>query len=170
MQPALEKLYSGQLPAVCGFLVRAGARRSELEDLAHDVFVTAARRWSSYDQTRPALPWLLGIAHRVLLDSRRRASSTREVNDEAPDVAAEDDAIGDRLRTRDAQALVHEALQSLEPDRRTTFILCELQSLSPAEVAEAMGTPVATTYSRLRVAREEFTAAVRRIQLRRGDR
>ena len=44
-----------------------------------------------------------------------------------------------------------------------TFVLCDLQGVSPAEAAEVMGTPVATTYSRLRVARVEFTAAVKRI-------
>ena len=152
-----------------GFLVRSGARHAELEDLAHDVFVTAMRKWSTFDATRPVRPWLLGIAYRVLLDLRRRASSSREVGGELPDVAGEQQTGDDRVHAREAQALVQQALLSLEEDRRAAFVMCELQGMSPAEAAEAMGAPLATTYSRLRVAREEFTAAVRRIQLRRGE-
>jgi RNA polymerase sigma-70 factor (ECF subfamily) len=167
--PDLDRLYAAELPAVYGFLVRWGARGPEVEDLAHDVFVTALRRWDSYDASRPVRPWLLGIAHRLLSDARKRANRTRETSGELPDVADERDATGDRLREREAQAIVQEALQSLEDERRTVFIMCDIEGLPPAEVAEAMGAKLATTYTRLRVAREEFAAAVRRIQLKRGE-
>lgn len=170
MHAQLEQLYTAELPAVYGFLVRSGARRADLEDLAHDVFATAVTRWSSYDVRRPARPWLLGIAFRLLVDQRRRASTTHEVQGELPEVAAEQETGEDRVRSREAQAIVQEALRALDDDRRATFILCDLQGISPADAAEVMGTPVATTYSRLRVAREEFSAAVKRIQLRRGER
>ena len=115
------------------------------------------------------MPWLLGIAYRVLLDLRRRASTTREVAGALPEIASEQQTGDERVQAREAQALVQEALLSLDEDRRDAFVLCDLQGLSPAEVAQTMGAPVATTYSRLRVAREEFTAAVRRIKLRRGE-
>ena len=169
MLAALDQVYTAELPAVYGFLVRAGAERSQLEDLAHDVFVTAMRKWSTYDQTRPVRPWLLGIAHRTLLDIRRRPSTRREVVGPVPDVIDEGETGEDRVKSRQAQALVQLALESMDGERRRTFVLCELQGLTPNEVAEVMETPVATTYSRLRVAREEFGAAVRRIQLQRGE-
>jgi len=41
--PSLEQLYRAELKAVCAFLWRL-EQGSEMEDLAHDVFVTAARR------------------------------------------------------------------------------------------------------------------------------
>ena len=168
VSPDLDRLYAAELPAVYGFLVRWGARGPEVEDLAHDVFVTAMRRWQTYDASRPVRPWLLGIAHRLLSDARRRSSRTRETAGELPEVADERDAAGDRLREREAQAIVNEALQSLDDERRTVFIMCDVEGLPPAQVAESMGAKLATTYSRLRVAREEFAAAVRRIQLKRG--
>jgi RNA polymerase sigma-70 factor (ECF subfamily) len=167
--PDIERLYAAELPAVYGFLVRSGVRGPEVQDLAHEVFVTAIRRWSTYDPSRPPRPWLFGIAHRLLSDARRRASRTRETGGELPDVADERDVTGDRLREREAQALVNEALQSLDLDRRTVFIMCDVEGLAPADVAVAMDAKLATTYSRLRVAREEFTAAVRRIRLKRGE-
>jgi RNA polymerase sigma-70 factor (ECF subfamily) len=37
------------------------------------------------------------------------------------------------------------------------------------EIAEALGIPLHTAYSRLRVAREELAAAIRRDRLKRGE-
>jgi RNA polymerase sigma-70 factor (ECF subfamily) len=167
--PDLDALYATELPAVYGFLVRWGARGPEVEDLAHDVFVTALKRWSTYDATRPVRPWLLGIAHRLVLDAQKKASRSRELPGELPEVPDDGRSVEDRLREREAQAIVNEALLSLDDERRTVFIMCDVEGLAPAEVAAAMGAKLATTYSRLRVAREEFEAAVRRIRLKRGE-
>jgi RNA polymerase sigma-70 factor (ECF subfamily) len=40
--------------------------------------------------------------------------------------------------------------------------MMDIEGHSAPEVSEALGVPLNTVYSRLRVAREEFTAAVRR--------
>jgi RNA polymerase sigma-70 factor, ECF subfamily len=166
----LEQIYSSELPYVYSFLYRLGCRNMELEDLAHDVFVTAMRRWDTYDPSRPVRPWLLGIAFRVVADARRRRTAQREVIQEPPeDLPHEGEGAEERLAQRERRELVEEALESLEPERRAVFVMYELEGIPAAQIAEAMGTPVPTTYSRLRIGREEFTAAVRRIQLRRGE-
>jgi len=48
------------------------------------------------------------------------------------------------------------------------FVACELEEREVAEVAQALGIPRNTAASRLRLARAEFTAAVRRLSLRGG--
>lgn len=45
---------------------------AEAEDLAQDTFLTAYRKLSEYDPTRPLLPWLRGIAHRLLQNHGRK--------------------------------------------------------------------------------------------------
>ncbi len=162
----LDRLYAEELPFVYSFLCRLGARKADLEDLAHDVFVTAVRKWDSYDASRPVRPWLLGIAFRVAADVRRKR--VPEALD-GPDLP--DDARGaeGQVEQREARDLVAEALESLEPERRAVFVMHQLEGISAADISATMGSPLATTYSRLRVGREEFTAAVRRIQLRRGE-
>ena len=72
------------------------------------------------------------------------------------------------VQQREARELIDEALQSLPVDRRAVFVMFELEAIGAAEISESLGIPLATTYSRLRVGREEFTAAVQQIQLRRG--
>lgn len=145
------------------FLVRLGAPSSDLPDLAHDIFLTAMRRWSAFDGSRPVRPWLLGITWRVHSDFKSRRS--RVVLEEVPEVSQD---CPDSVEAKQNRALVQRALASLDDVKRAAFVLHELEGQSVAEVAEAMGAPLQTTYSRLRVAREEFATAVRR--LRRGER
>lgn len=167
----VEKLYAAEFSYVFSFLYRLGGRGGDLEDLAHDVFVTAMRRWHSYDAARPVRPWLFGIAFRVMNDSKRRSSATREVTGVSTDHVHDEQPTGEeRVLEGERRALINEALQSLEGNRRAVFVMHELEGLSANDIADAMQTPVATTYSRLRLGREEFVAAVQRIQLRRGER
>jgi RNA polymerase sigma-70 factor (ECF subfamily) len=164
-----ERLYASELPVVYGFLARLGARTADLEDLTHDVFITALRRWPTFDTARPVRPWMLGIAFRVHSDFRRRAHVAREAGPPPEDLPDPHDAAEARLRQREQTELVAEALESLDEVRRATFVMYELEGIPVAEISEAMGVPAPTTYSRLRTAREAFAAAVRRIQLRRGE-
>lgn len=165
----LEQLYSTELPHLYSFLSRLGARGSEIEDMAHDVFVTAMRRWKSFDTSKPVRPWLLGIAFRVMVEMRRKSASTREVLGAPLEATSERPGAEAHVEQREARELIDEALESLDPERRAVFVMYELEGVSAADISVALDTPVPTTYSRLRVAREEFTAAVRRIQLRRGE-
>lgn len=155
---ALDALYRAEMKALYGFLWKLGAAESDMEDLVHDVFVTAARRWDSYDTSRPARPWLMGIAFRVFSDARRSkrvAEPMPVMTDERP---APDDSVADQQGRRILQA----ALSSLPDERRTAFVLHDLEGLSVNEVSELMSCPAPTTYSRLKLAREEVARAVQR--------
>jgi len=161
--PSLDALYRAELKAVYAFLWRLGARESEMEDLAHDVFITAARRLASFDPSRPARPWLLGITFRVFSDARRKTAG-RETS-QVPE-GLEDPSPGpdEAVAKRQAQKLLQRALATLPEERRAAFVMHELEGLSVAEVSEAMGAPAPTTYSRLKLAREEVAKAVERLQ------
>ncbi len=157
--PDLDSLYRGELKAVHGFLWRLGARESEMEDLAHDVFLTAARRLPTFDRERPVRPWLLGITFRTFSEHRRRARP-KEHEREVPDLEA---ASPERtVELRQAQRILLQALATLPMERRTAFVLNELEGLTVSEVAEVMEAPLPTTYTRLAKARDEVSQAVRR--------
>lgn len=158
----LELLYRAEFKAVYAFLWRLGARESEMSDLAHDVFVTVAKRLSSFDPSRPARPWVLGIAFRVFSDARRRHREVDPVSEHLEDPSPAPDEV---VARRQAQALLQRALATLPDERRVAFVLHELEGLSVNEVTAVMEVPLPTTYSRLRVAREEVASAVRRFHL-----
>jgi len=153
-------MYRQEVSSVYAFLYRLGAPKSELSDLTHDVFTTAIGKWGSFDRARPVRPWLLGIAWRVASEWRQKKKP--ELYDEVPELADETHPDAS-LEARDARRLVQRGLSKLDETKRAAFVLHELQGLSVNEVADAMGVPVQTTYSRLRAAREELAVAVRRI-------
>jgi RNA polymerase sigma-70 factor, ECF subfamily len=66
------------------------------------------------------------------------------------------------LETRQARELLHATLSRMTDLKRETFILYELEELSMAEIAEALGCPLQTAYSRLHAARTEVQAAFSR--------
>jgi RNA polymerase sigma-70 factor (ECF subfamily) len=116
--------------------------------------------------TPRARPWLLGIAFRVFSDARRKRREQGEVPEQLEDPSPGPD---DAVARRQAQALLQRALATLPEERRVAFVLHELEGLSVNEVAATMEAPLATTYSRLKVARDEVASAVRCLQLMEGQ-
>jgi RNA polymerase sigma-70 factor (ECF subfamily) len=62
--------------------------------------------------------------------------------------------------------LVADILDELDDDKRIVFALVELEQLPVTEVATMLELNLNTTYSRLRLARRAFEAALRRRGLR----
>jgi RNA polymerase sigma-70 factor (ECF subfamily) len=136
----------------------------DLEDAVHDVFLVVHRHLGDYDPSRPLRPWVTGIAYRVAANYRRRAAHRHEVaGDPPPDAASAQPRPDDVVQQRQAAALVQRALDDLEEGRRAVFVLHELEGHAVPEVARMLEVPVNTAYSRLRLARAQFTAAVRRL-------
>jgi RNA polymerase sigma-70 factor (ECF subfamily) len=50
----------------------------------------------------------------------------------------------------------------MEEEQRLVFVLFEIESMTGNEISEALGIPLGTAYSRLRLARAAFRAAVAR--------
>jgi RNA polymerase sigma-70 factor (ECF subfamily) len=149
-------------------LRRLGVPERDLDDVTHDVFLKVYHHLGRYEAPRAFRPWLFGFAFRVAADYRRLSRNRRErlePSDEPHDTAP--DAV-ERLVFAERLELALTALQDVELDRRAVFILHELDECSIPEVAETLGINLNTAYSRLRLAREDFSKAARR--LRRGER
>lgn len=124
-----------------------------------------------YDATRPIRPWLFGIAYRVA--GRYRQTKGKQVIGDTEldaDIAEDPGPPADvTMESKEAQALVLEALEHVELSRRAVFILADIEGEPVPDIAASLQIPVNTAYSRLRLARDEFTRAVRRLRLVRGE-
>jgi RNA polymerase sigma-70 factor (ECF subfamily) len=157
----LAAVYEAEAESVYSFLSRFGLAHSELEDAVHDTFLTALSRAPSYDRSRPIRPWLLGIAFRMGVARVRTARpQTPEIPDE-PDPSQDPHAA---VEARQARELVSRALAELSETQGTVFALHDLHGVTAVQIAASMGASLATTYSRLRLARLAFAAAVKRIR------
>lgn len=161
-----EALYQQEFDFVWNVVRRLGVPDRDLADAAHDVFVVVYRRLSSYDPSRPLRPWLFGIACRVV--AGRRRASRDGLRDALDPETVRSDLPGpeDQLAQDQQRALVHALLDELSPERRAVLVAHELDELPMPALARELDVPVKTLYSRLRAAREDFVAALRRWTLR----
>lgn len=161
---AFADIYRQEFDYVCRSLRRLGARSGDLKDLVQDVFLVVLQRLPTWDSTKPLRPWLFGISFRVFSQFRQRAFVRKEDSTDLMDEISVASNMEDVLSARDARACVLLALQKIEVERRPVFIMHELDGCPIPEVAQTLGLPLNTAYSRLRLAREEFKAAIERMR------
>jgi len=160
--PAVDfrTVYESHFDYVFHSLRRLGVPTRDLEDLLHEVFLAFYR--SGYDPERPLKPWLFGIAFRIASDWRRRAQNRYELPSEPLDAPSPGLAADEQVELRERRRLVQAALEGIELERRAVFVMHDIDGLSMPEIAEVLEAPLNTLYSRLRLARADFAAAVKR--------
>lgn len=162
--PSFRALFLTHGSYVASSLRRLGVRDRDLEDVTHDVFLAVYRHLDDYDPQRPIKPWLFGFAAKIALGHRRRKSYTHEVI--AADIEAVDQApaADEEVAASQSRSLVLSALSSVAAERRPVFVMHDIDAISMPDITAALGIPLNTGYSRLRLARAEFAAAVQRIR------
>jgi len=140
---ALEAIYRDLAPVVLGYLRGQGA--DEPEDLASEVFVAVVRGLAFFHGDERAFrSWVFTIAHRRLVDERRRRARRPEDLVDPGDIAGR----LEEVRTGDAEAEAFErlgtswamgAIGRLTPEQREVVLLRVLGGLPVAEVATVMG-------------------------------
>lgn len=159
--PDTPTLYGEYAAFVWRSLVRLGVPECDREDLLQEVFVVVHRSRDAYRGTGKVTTWLYGISLRVAGTYRRR----RRVRNEVPAEPA-NDPVEHRTPERDMDskqraALLRRILDRLSPKQRTVFVMFELEALGCEQIADELGIPVGTVYSRLHAARERFASAWR---------
>ena len=148
-------------------LRRLGVRTADVEDAFQEVFVIVHRKLGALEKPSSMRAWVYGICIRVAAKYRRRRSSAREVAEDAADEQIDPTTPVEHLDAKRAREVLVTILDQLDDDKRSVFVLFELEERPMAEVAQIVGCPVQTAYTRLRAAREEVAEAVRRYRARR---
>lgn len=160
-RPTLAEVYRDTFQHVWNTLRRLGVPERDLEDAAHEVYLVVQRRLGDYDPERPLRAWLTGICYRVASDDRRRAFRRREVLWDAGEVPASEPTAEAALEAAQAQRRVAAALETLPLEQRVVFVMHDIDGFSMPDIARELGAPLNTLYSRLRLGRARFEAAIR---------
>lgn len=127
--------------AVTAYAVRRCDNPDDVADLVSDTFMIALQASNRYiPETDTALPWLYGIARRVLARQRRRKAGfarllVKSTHSEIRFHGFEEEAIADAIdATRNAPALA-EALDRLSKGERDVLELVAFEGLTPSEAA-----------------------------------
>jgi RNA polymerase sigma-70 factor, ECF subfamily len=144
---------------------RLGVPEASLDDVVQDVFVTVYRRLPDFEGRSQVKTWVFGILRNTVNDLRRsqRRKPTEALIAEPIDVSA---GPQEAFAREEGARLLHAVLTELEDDLRDVFVLSELEQMSAPEVASALNVNVNTVYSRLRAARRDFDAALKRLRTR----
>lgn len=163
-----DEVYRAHAARVWRTLRALGVRPADLDDACQEVFVVVLRRLPDFDGRHPISTWLYAISLRVASDARKRAHHRRELlSSTMPEQHTENTPEHDSERRRAADVLAG-ILASLDDEKRAVFVLFELSELPMNEVADAVGVPLKTAYSRLYAARAHVEQAIARINAKDG--
>ena len=171
-EEALGLLYDRLGSAVYALCLRIVHDPGAAEELTQETFVRLWRSAASFSEERGRVSsWLLRIAHNLALNEIRRRQS-RPVAAPAAEFdavvasVADSSAEGDPAVTtglREQAEVVRRALAELPAPQRQAIELAFFGGLSQAEVAAALGDPLGTVKSRIRIGmqhlRERLVAA-----------
>jgi RNA polymerase sigma factor (sigma-70 family) len=141
---AFERMFTVLAPAVTGYLRVQGS--AEPEDLTSEVFVAILRNLRNFQGDEAGFrSWVFTIAHRRLLDERRRRVRrpmpeplTATAAAAARESTAADDVEGAIDRSLGAER-VRALCDRLVPDQRDVLLLRLLGDLSIEQIAETLG-------------------------------
>jgi RNA polymerase sigma-70 factor (ECF subfamily) len=158
---AFAGLYRFFAPRVKSFLLRAGLDSGVAEELAQETLVSVWRKAASFDPTKACVStWVYTIARNLRVDHLRRK---REVlREPQPDTEHDDDAqhqeadpapsLPDQIADQRAHALVRSAIEQLPAEQKEVLRLSYYEDQPHAAIAKALGIPLGTVKSRVRLA------------------
>lgn len=160
---AWRSLYEAHQPFVHRVARRLGTPSDEVEDVVHEVFMVVMAKLEHFQGGR-FTTWLYRITANVSAHHHRKRRRRRVLQSWSERMgfgsAESPEAISSAAS--DARA-VDAILERMSPKKREVFALFELEGLSGEEIAEHVGCPVNTVWSRLRHGRQDFLRIGRRL-------
>jgi RNA polymerase sigma-70 factor (ECF subfamily) len=169
---AFEAVAREQTPRLFRLALRLCGRREDAEDLVQETLVRALPALERFEGRARLSTYLVRALTNIWknrLRARRRSRLVewfhgRRSGDDGSEFewepADESPSAQDRLEARDRATMIRSAVARLEPTRRLTLLLREVEELSYEEIARMTGVPVGTVRSRLARAREDLRRLV----------
>jgi RNA polymerase sigma-70 factor, ECF subfamily len=160
----IDQIYDLYAPDVLRWAYRLAGPQFDAEDLLHDVFVVALRRYHEFRGEAKITSWLFLITERVVRWRRKRHAVRRLLWRQNQHGLADSQTkvptpVEEVERIEDARRL-YAALDKLPEKYRTTLVLSALEGLTGAEIAELTGTDANTVWVRLHRARAKLAATL----------
>lgn len=148
-------------------LHRMGIRSPHVDDVYQEVFLVVHRRLHTFNGQCAVTTWLYEICFRVAAGYRRKAHFRREelVPDwsELETLSSTAPSPENQLVTARRAKQLERILDTMPLEYRVVFVMFEVEGMSTEQIADSLGAPVGTVYSRLHRARKRFARALARL-------
>jgi RNA polymerase sigma-70 factor (ECF subfamily) len=153
-----DEIYDAHFAEIRGYVARR-LGVDAAEDVVAETFLTAFRKWDSYEPARGSVrSWLYGIATNLVGKHRRsemRALRALGRRGPDPDQESPEERVSARLSAEGLRPGLAKALAGLNQGERNVLTLVALAGLSHEEIAAALGVSYGTVGSRLSRARRK---------------
>lgn len=164
---ALEALYDRHSRPVFSLALKMLGDVTAAEEIVQEVFLKLWRNPERYVAGRGRFrSWLLGVTHHRAVDelrSRRVETHRRVVGNAEAETLRIPDSDPDPAEAAwlgMQHDIVQRALDALPPEQRTAIELAYFQGMTHSEIAEALGEPLGTIKTRLRLAIQKLRSAL----------
>jgi RNA polymerase sigma-70 factor (ECF subfamily) len=157
-EDAFTALYRRRQGPVFRFALHMSGSWLIAEEVTQDVFMFLIQRGHGFDPSRAALgAYLFGVARnyvrRALERNYSETALSSPVDDEAQSLTVTSDP-GEGIARQQTSTALWRAVLSLPEHYREAVVLCDLQEMTYADAAEALGCALGTIRSRLHRAHE----------------
>lgn len=164
-ESAWKELYDAYFDFVLRVARRLGTPEAEAEDVVHDVFVVVHKKLDRFEGGR-LTTWLYRITANVVSERHRKRRVRNAFETLKIWIGGEPSESPERSAERSsATRAVERVLERMNPKKREVFALFEIEGLSGEEIAERIGSPVNTVWTRLYHARKQFLEIARRLRV-----
>lgn len=168
--PAFEMLVNRYQQRVANVIAKLVKDRSEIEDIAQEVFIKVYRALPRFRGDSSFYTWVYRIAintaKNYLVAKSRRIQNTQVEYEEAESFSVNEEHRN--LDTPDAvyargelEQVMSKAINQLPDDLKTAIVLREVDGLSYEDIAEEMDCPIGTVRSRIFRARDAIDQALK---------
>lgn len=157
---AFAALFEHFAPRVKGYLLRLGLPAAQAEELAQETMLTVWRRAETFDPAgNSAAAWIFTIARNLRIDAirRDRRAPPLDLLAEEPLPPPGSDAL---IQSVEHAERVRAALAALPPEQAEVVRLSFFDDRPHGEIERALGIPLGTVKSRLRLAMMRLRAVL----------
>jgi RNA polymerase sigma factor (sigma-70 family) len=160
---AFRRLYQAYYRPVAAY-ARRRLEPHDADDAVAEIFLVAWRRLSDVPPGDLTLPWLYGVARRVVSEDRRSGRRRDRLLARLSTVVRTEDAPNAAMERVDEHVTVQSALARLRPKDRELLRLAEWEELTPVELAHVFRCSTNAIAVRLHRAHRRFGQALRSVE------
>lgn len=149
---AFARLFAFYAPRLKTFLARQGFGASDCDDLIQDTMLAVWRKAGQFDAEAGAVStWIFTICRNLGIDRRRRLARSFANAEPVVDIDPSPSAEGEII-SREEETRVRRALDRLPAEQAEVIALSFFSQSPQSEIAKALGIPLGTVKSRVRLA------------------